>query len=133
MITINKINRILWKLLISVLFTIVALQTAYAGGVENDSNNIIIVTADGIAKVVDSNGKISLSPVDRNIEKGEIKFGVILTDAPTFQINNVNRNQSHYRGGKVCVNDNMNTGIRNFYLHPYDDENQHNYCLVEIK
>ncbi len=110
MTAINKINRILLELLISVLFTLVTLQTAYAGGLEDDSNNTIIVTADGIAKVVDSNGKISLSPVDRNIEKGEIKFGVILTDASTFQINSVNRNQSHYRGGKVCVNDNMNTG-----------------------
>ena len=132
MITINKINRILWKLLISVLFTLVALQTAYAGSVEDDSKNTIIVTADGIAKVVDSNGKISLSPLDRNIEKGEIKFGVMLTDASSFQTYNVNRDQSHYRGGKVCVNDNLNADLRNFFLHPYDDENQHNYCLVEI-
>jgi len=114
MSAINNINRILLELLISVLFTLVALQTAYAGGVENDSKNTIIVTADGIAKVVDSNGKVSLSPVDRNIKKGEIKFGVILTDASIFQINNVNRNQSHYRGGKVCVNDNINTGLRDF-------------------
>jgi hypothetical protein len=133
MTAIYKINRILWKLLISVLFTLVAFQTAYAGGVEDDIKITIIITADGIAKVVESNGKISLSPVDRNIEKGEIKFGVILTDAPAFQINNVNRNQSNYRGGNVCVNENMNTAIRNFYLHPYDNENQRNYCLVEIK
>ncbi len=104
MTAINKINRILLELLISVLFTLVALQTAYAGGVEDNSNNIIIVTADGIAKVVDSNGEISLSPEDRNIEIGEIKFGVILTDASIFQINNVNRYQSHYRGGKVQRN-----------------------------
>ena len=132
MITINKINRILWKLLISVLFTLVAFQTAYAGGVEDDIKITIIITADGIAKVVESNGKISLSPVDRNIEKGEIKFGVMLTDASSFQTYNVNRDQSHYRGGKVCVNDNLNADLRNFFLHPYDDENQHNYCLVEI-
>jgi len=114
MTEINKINWILLKLLISMLFTLVALQTAYAGGVEDDNNNTIIVTTDGIAKVVDTNGKISLSPADRNIKKGEIKFGVILTDASIFQIKNVNRNQSHYRGGKVCVNDNTNTGLRNF-------------------
>ena len=114
MSAINNINRILLELIILVLFTLVALQTAYAGDVENDSKNTIIVTADGIAKVVDSNGKVSLSPVDRNIKKGEIKFGVILTDASIFQINNVNRNQSHYRGGKVCVNDNINTGLRDF-------------------
>jgi len=132
MTAINKIYGILLKLLISVLLVLVNLQTAYAGGVEDDSKNTIIVTADGIAKVVDSNGKISLSPLDRNIEKGEIKFGATLTDASTNQINNVNRNLSHYRGGKVCVNDNLNADLRNFFLHPYDDENQHNYCLVEI-
>jgi len=133
MITINKINRILWKLLISVLFTLVALQTAYAGSVEDDSKNTIIVTADGIAKVVDSNGKISLSPLDRNIEKGEIKFGVIFTDASSFKVYDMNRDQSDYRGGKVCVIDKLNMNLRNLYLHSYDDENQHNYCLVEIK
>ncbi len=133
MTAINKINGIFLKLIISVLLVLVTLQTAYAGGVEDDSKNTIIVTADGIAKVIDLNGKISLSPVDRNIKKGEIKFGVIFTDASTFKINNVNRNLSYYRGGKVCVNDNMNTGIRNFYHYPYDEEIQHNYCLVEIK
>ena len=133
MTAINQINGIFLKLIISVLLVLVTLQPAYAGGVEDDSKNTIIVTADGIAKVIDLNGKILLSPLDRNIEKGEIKFGVTLTDASTFKINNVNRNLSHYRGGKVCVNDNMNTGIRNFYLYPYDEENQHNYCLVEIK
>ena len=133
MTAINKINGIFLKLIISVLLVLVTLQTAYAGGVEDDSKNTIIVTADGIAKVIDLNGKILLSPLDRNIEKGEIKFGATLTDASTNQINNVNRNLSHYRGGKVCVNDNMNTGIRNFYLYPYDEENQHNYCFVEIK
>ena len=133
MTTIIKIKRMILELLISVLFTFVALQTAYAGGVEDDNKNAIIITADGIAKVVDSNGEISFSPVDRNIKKGEIKFGVILADVPTFQVNNVNLNQSHHRGGKVCVNDNLNTDLRNFYIHPYDDENQHNYCLVETK
>jgi len=134
MTAINKINRMLGKLLISVLFALVALQTTYAGGVENDSKNKIIVTADGIAKVVDSNGKISLLPAARNIKKGEIKFGVISTDASTFQINDMNRDLSHYRGGKVCVNDNMNTDISNFYLHPYGGVvHQHAYCLVEIK
>ena len=133
MTAINKINRILLVLLISVLFTLVTLQTAYAGGLEDDSNNTIIVTVDGIAKVVDSNGEISLSPAARNIKKGEIKFGVISTAASTFQINNMNRNQSHYRGGKVCVNDNMNTDISNSYLHPYSVVHQHKYCLVEVK
>ncbi len=133
MTTIIRINRIILELLISVLFMLVALQTAYAGGKEDDKNNAIIITADGIAKVVDSNGEISTSPVDRNIKKGEIKFGVILADVPTFQVNNMNLNQTHHRGGKVCVNDNLNTDLRNFYLHPYDDENDHNYCLVEIK
>ena len=113
MTAIKKINRILWKLLISVLFLLVALQATYAGGVD-DEKNTIVVTADGIAKVVDSNGEISLSPAARNIKKSEIKFGVISTHASIFQINNMNRNQSHYRGGKVCVNDNMNTGLRNF-------------------
>ena len=132
MTAIKKINRLLWKLLISVLFVLVALQTNYAGGID-DSKNTIIVTADGIAKVVDSNGEISLSPAARNIKKGEIKFGVISTDASTFQINNMNRDQSHYRGGKVCFNDNMNTDISNFYLHPYGVVHQHKYCLVEIK
>ena len=133
MTAINKINGIFLKLIISVLLVLVTLQTAYAGGVEDDSKNTIIVTADGIAKVIDLNGKILLLPLDRNIEKGEIKFGATLIDASTNQINNVNRNPSHYRGGKVCVNDNMNTGIRNFYFYPYDEENQHNYCFVEIK
>jgi len=54
MTAINKINRILLELLISVLFTLVALQTVYAGGLEDDSNNTIIVTADGIAKVIEN-------------------------------------------------------------------------------
>ena len=132
MTAINKINRILRKLLISVLFVLVALQTTYARGMD-DSKNTIIVTADGIAKVVDSNGKISLSPAARNIKKGEIKFGMISSDASTFQINGMNRDQSHYRGGKVCINDNMNTDISNFYLHPSGVVHQHKYCLVEIK
>ena len=133
MTAIIKINRMILELLILVLFTLVALQTAYAGGIEEDNKNAIIITADGIAKVVDSNGEISFSPVDRNIKKGEIKFGVILADVPTLQVNNMNLNQSPHRGGKVCVNNNLNTDLRNFYLHPYDDENDHNYCLVEIK
>ncbi len=133
MTEIIKINRMILELLILVLFTLVALQTAYAGGIEEDNKNAIIITADGIAKVVDSNGEISFSPVDRNIKKGEIKFGVILADVPTLQVNNMNLNQSPHRGGKVCVNNNLNTDLRNFYLHPYDDENDHNYCLVEIK
>ncbi len=133
MTTIIKINWIILELLISELFMLVTLQTAYAGGVEDDNKNAIIITADGIAKVVDSNGEISFSPVDRNIKKGEIKFGVILADVPTFQVNNMNLNHSPHRGGKVCVNNNLNTDLRNFYLHPYDDENDHNYCLVEIK
>ena len=133
MTTIIRINRIILELLISVLFMLVALQTAYAGGVEDDNKNAIIVIADGIAKVVDSTGEISFSPVDRNIKKGEIKFGVILTDIPTLQVKNMNLNQSPHRGGKVCVNNNLNTDLRDFYLHPYDDENDHNYCLVEIK
>ena len=132
MTAINKSNRILLELLISVLFTLVVLQTAYAGGVEDDSKNAIIVSTDGIAKVVNSNGKIKLSAVDRNIEKGEIKFGGILTDASSFQDNNVNREQSNYRGGKVCVNHKLNTDLRTFSLHPYEDENQHNFCLMEI-
>ena len=133
MTTIIKINQIILELLISVLITIVALQTAYAGGKEDDNTNAIIVTADGIAKVVDSKGEISFSPVDRNIKKGEIKFGVILAVMPTFQVNNMNLNQSPHRGGKICVNNNLDTDLRDFYLHPYDDENDHNYCLVEIK
>ena len=133
MTTIIKINRIILEILISLLFALIALQTAYAGGGEDDKNNAIIITADGIAKVVDSKGEISFSPTDRNIKKGEIKFGVILADVPTFQVNNMNLNQTPHRGGKVCVNDNLNTDLRNFYLHPYDDENDHNYCLVEIK
>ncbi len=133
MTAIIKINRIILELLILVLFMLVALQTAYAGGKEDDKNNAIIITADGIAKVVDSNGEISISPVDRNIKKGEIKFGVILADIPTLQVNNMNLNQSPHRGGKVCVNNNLNTDLRKFYLHPYDNENDHNYCLVEIK
>jgi hypothetical protein len=133
MATIIKINRIKLELLILVLFTLVALQTAYAGGKEGDNNNAIIITADGIAKVVDSNGEISFSLGDRNIKKGEIKFGLILADVPTFQVNNMNLNHSPQRGGKVCVNNNLNTDLRDFYLHPYDDENDHNYCLVEIK
>jgi hypothetical protein len=133
MTTIIRINRIILELLISVLFMLVALQTAYAGGVEDDNKNAIIVIADGIAKVVDSNGEISFSPTDRNIKKGEIKFGVILADIPTLKVKNMNLNQSPHRGGKVCVNNNLNTDLRDFYLHPYDDENDHNYCLVEIK
>ncbi len=133
MTTIIRINRIILELLFSVLFMLVALQTAYAGGVEDDNKNAIIVTADGIAKVVDSNGEKSFSPADRNIKKGEIKFGVILADIPTLQVKNMNLNQSPHRGGKVCVNNNLNTDLRDFYLHPYDDENDHNYCLVEIK
>ncbi len=133
MTTIIRINRIILELLFSVLFMLVALQTAYAGGVEDDNKNAIIVIADGIAKVVDSNGEISFSPTDRNIKKGEIKFGVILADIPTLQVKNMNLNQSPHRGGKVCVNNNLNTDLRDFYLHPYDDENDHNYCLVEIK
>ncbi len=63
MATIIKINRIKLELLILVLFTLVALQTAYAGGEEDDNKNVIIVTSDGIAKVVDSNGEISFSPI----------------------------------------------------------------------
>jgi hypothetical protein len=133
MATIIKVNRIKLELLILVLFTLVALQTAYAGGKEDDNTNSIIITADGIAKVIDSNGEISFSLGDRNIKKGEIIFGVILVDVPTFQVNNMNLNQSLHRGGKVCVNNNLNTDLRDFYLHPYDDENDHNYCLVEIK
>ena len=130
MTTIIKINRIILEILISVLFALIALQTAYAGEGEDANKNTIIVTADGIAKVVDSNGEISFSPLDRNIKKGEIKFGVILADVQTFQVNNLN--QSLHRGGKVCVNNNLNTDLRDFYLHPYN-ENDHNYCLVEIK
>jgi hypothetical protein len=133
MATIIKINWIKLELLILVLFTLVALQTAYAGGKEDDNTNSIIITADGIAKVIDSNGEISFSLGDRNIKKGEIIFGVILVDVPTFQVNNMNLNQSLHRGGKVCVNNNLNTDLRDFYLHPYDDENDHNYCLVEFK
>jgi hypothetical protein len=133
MTTLIKTNRIILELFITVLFTLIAVQAAYAGGDEDDNINAIIITADGIAKVVDSDGEISFSPVDRNIKKGEIKFGVILADVPTFQVNNMNLYQSPHRGGKVCVNNNLNTDLRNFYLHPYNDENEHNYCLVEIK
>ena len=133
MAPIIKINRIKLELLILVSFTLVALQTAYAGDKEGDNNNVIIITADGIAKAVDSNGEISFSLGDRNIKKGEIKFGLILADVPTFQVNNMNLNHSPHRGGKVCVNNNLNTDLRDFYLHPYDDENDHNYCLVEFK
>ena len=133
MTTVIKINRIILEILISILFVLIALQTAYAGGGEDNNKNSIIVTADGIAKVVDSNGEISFSPTDRNIKKGEIKFGVILADIPTFQIKNMKFNNSPHRGGKVCVNNNLNTDLRDFYLHPYDDENDHNYCLVEFK
>jgi hypothetical protein len=109
MTAINKINSILLELLISLLFTLFALQFAYAGGVEDEHKSPIIVSTDGIAKVVDSNGKITLLPMDRNIEKGEIKFGGILTDASSVQTYNVNREQSNYRGGKVCVNHKLNT------------------------
>jgi len=134
MTAIFKIKRILPGLLISVLFMLVVLQTIYAGGEGDDNNNsTIIVSTDGIAKVVDSNGKISLSSAERNIKKGEIKFGVIITDASTFIISNVDRSLSHHRGGKVCVNDNLNTDLRNIYIHPYDIEHRQNYCLVEIK
>jgi hypothetical protein len=133
MTTLIKTNRIILELFITVLFTLIAVQAAYAGGDEDDNINAIIITADGIAKVVDSDGEISFSPVDRNIKKGEIKFGVILADVPTFQVNNMNLYQSPHRGGKVCVNNNLNTDLRNFYLHPYNDGNEHNYCLVEIK
>jgi len=133
MTTIFNINQIILEILISVLITSVALQTAYAGGKEDYNNNAIIITADGIAKVVDSKGEISFSPVDRNIKKGEIKFGVILAVMPTFKVNNMNLNHSPHRGGKVCVNNNLNTDLRDFYLHPNDDEKDHNYCLVEIK
>ena len=133
MTAIIKINRIILEILISVLISLVALQTTYAGDGKDDNNNAIIVTANGIAKVVDSNGEISFSPVDRNIKKGEIKFGVILADVQTLQAKNMNLNQSPHRGGKVCVNNNLNTDLRDFYLHPYDDENDHNYCLVENK
>lgn len=132
MTTINKVNRILSELLVSLLFTLFALQFAYAGGVKDDHKSPIIVSTDGIAKVVDSNGKILLSPLDRNIEKGEIKFGGILTDATSIQTYNVNREQSNYRGGKVCVNHKLHTDLRTFSLHPYEDENQHNFCLMEI-
>ena len=133
MTAIIKINRIILEILISVLFALIALQTAYAGGGEDANKNAIIITADGIAKVVDSNGEITFSPADRNIKKGEIKFGVILADVQTLQVKNMNLNHSPHRGGKVCVNNNLNTDLRDFYLHPYDDENDHNYCLVEIK
>ena len=91
MTAINKVNRILLELLISLLFTLFALQFAYAGGVEDDHKSPIIVSTDGIAKVVDSNGKILLSPLDRNIEKGEIKFGGILTDASSIQTQQTKR------------------------------------------
>jgi len=57
MTTIIKINRILLESLITVLFTLGVLQTAYPGGVDDDNKNAIIDTADGIAKVVDSNGE----------------------------------------------------------------------------
>jgi len=53
MTAINKIKGISLKLLISVLLMLVALQTTHAGGIEDDSNNTIIVSTDGIAKVVD--------------------------------------------------------------------------------
>jgi len=129
MTVIYKIKRILPRLLISVLFMLVVLQTIYAGGEGDDDNNAIIVSTDGIAKVVDSNGKISLSSAERIIKKGEIKFGVIITNASTFIISNVDRSQPHHRGGKVCVNDNLNTDFRIFYL--YDDEFIHKYCLGE--
>lgn len=132
MTAINKVNRILLELLISLLFTLFALQFAYAGGVEDDYKSPIIVTTDGIAKVVDSNGKILLSPLDRNIDKGKIKFGGILTDASSFQTYNVNREQSNYRGGKVCVNHKLHTDLRTFSLHPFEDKNQHKFCLMEI-
>jgi hypothetical protein len=132
MTAINKVNRILLELLISLLFTLFALQFAYAGGVEDDHKSPIIVSTDGIAKVVDSKGKILLSPLDRNMEKGEIKFGGILTDSSSFQDNSVNREQSNYRGGKVCVNHKLHTDLRTFSLHPYEYENQHNFCLMEI-
>ena len=133
MTAIYKINWVLQELLISVLFTLIALRTVYAGGVEDDKKNAIVVSTDGIAKVVDSNGTISLSPADRIIKKGEIKFGVIITDVSTFHVNNVNRNQSYHRGGKVCIIEKLNTGLRNFCIHPYDNEHQHSYCLAEIK
>ena len=42
MTTIIKINRIILELLILVLITLAALQTAYAGGKEDDKNNAII-------------------------------------------------------------------------------------------
>ena len=131
MISVKKIKRIITKLLISLLFTLVASNFAYAGEEEDHSKNTIIISNDGIAKVVDSNGQISLSPLDRNIGKGEIKFGGILADASSFQNKNVNRDQSYHRGGKICITDNLNTDSMTFYLHPYDEENQHNYCLMK--
>ncbi len=129
MIAIFKIKRILLGLLISVLFILVASQTVCAGSIEDNDKNSIIVSADGIAKVVDSTGKISLLSADGSIKKGEIKFGVNVTDILTIQVNNVDRNQSHHRGGKVCGTETLNTDFRIFYL--YDYEFIHKYCLGE--
>ncbi len=40
-------------------------------------------------------GKYHSHLLGRNIKKGDIKFGVILADIPTFQVDNMIGNQSY--------------------------------------
>ncbi len=104
-------SRFVLNLLFAVLITIFCFQMIYAGNAGNEAKKEIIVHSDGIARIVDSNGIISLSPTDRKIEKGEIKFGAAIVDEIAVEMENVDGKHSQKRGGEVGEIDDLHLNV----------------------
>ena len=94
-------RRFVLNFLFAILITIFFTQMIYAANGGNEAKKEIIVHSDGIARIVDSNGIIFLSPTDRKIEKDEIKFGVAIFDEIAVVLENADRKYSQIRGGEV--------------------------------
>ena len=94
-------SRIILNFLFAILITISCFQMIYAGNAGNEAKKEIIVHSDGIARIIDSSGIISLSPTDRKIEKDEIKFGAAIVDEIAVGLENIDRKYSQRRGGEV--------------------------------
>ena len=100
-------RRFVLNFLFAILITIFCFQMIYAGNGGNEVKKEIIIHSDGIARIVDSNGIISLSPADRKIEKDEIKFGAAIVNEIAVGLENAERKYSQKRGGEVCEIDDL--------------------------
>ncbi len=94
-------RRFILEILFAILITLFYIQMIHAGNKVNEVREKIIVPSDGIARVIDSKGTISLLPADRKIEKGEIKFGAVIVYETAIGMENIHRKYSQIRGGEV--------------------------------